>query len=319
MLKMQKAVKKVETNTAPQYVAYFRVSTIRQGKSGLGIDAQRRAVADYTQNCKACVIAEFEEHESGKNNDRVKLNEALKLCQKTGATLIIAKLDRLSRNAAFILTLSEKATDKKNGFKIVFCDMPDIDETMLGMLAIFAQHERKIMSNRQLAAYESKRLRGVKLGYAEAFTPEVRAKAVQARKDNREVNENLNNAKKSISKEIRIHQSEGKELTAQMIVKELNRQNIKTIRSLDFELKNVRPIIKEVLQEMGLTALPKAAKMPTQKKEKNDTTTAATVAKKMRDNKKTFAEIANFLNDNGFMTAKKAMFEPMSVKRLIEK
>ena len=197
--------------------------------------------------------------------------------------------------------------------------MPDIDETMLGMLAIFAQHERKIMSNRQLAAYESKRLRGVKLGYAEAFTPEVRAKAVQARKDNREVNENLNNAKKSISKEIRIHQSEGKELTAQMIVKELNRQNIKTIRDLDFELNNVRPIIKEVLNEMDLQALPKATKAPTEKKEKNDTTTAANVAKNMRANKKTFAEIANFLNENGFMTAKKAKFEPMQVKRLIDK
>lgn len=316
---MAKNVKIEESKQAPQYVAYFRVSTVRQGKSGLGIDAQRRAVSDYTQNCKACIIAEFEEHESGKNNDRVKLNEALKLCQKTGATLIIAKLDRLSRNAAFILTLSEKANDKKNGFKIVFCDMPDIDETMLGMLAIFAQHERKIMSNRQLAAYESKRLRGVKLGYAEAFTPEVRAKAIQARKDNRETNENLRNAKKSISKEIRIYQSEGKGLTAQMIVKELNRQNIKTIRELDFDLKNVRPIIKEVLNEMGLQELPKTVKQPIERKEKNDTTTAANVAKNMRANKKTFAEIADFLNENGFLTAKKSRFEPMTVKRLIER
>jgi DNA invertase Pin-like site-specific DNA recombinase len=309
-----------------KFVSYLRVSTGRQGQSGLGIEDQRKAVATITKNCEACILSEFEEHESGGNNNRPKLNEALKLCEKTGATLVIAKLDRLSRNAAFVLTLIEKSKGKdgKQLFKILFCDNPNIDETMLGMLAIFAQHERKTMSDRQKAAYRSKRSRiekgeVIKIGNAESFTPSVIAKAVAAKKAYRNNNENLINAKISIKKEIETAQSKNKTLTAADIAKELTRQKIQTIRGKDFELKNVRPIISEVLNEMVLKSLPTATVPPNVKKAKNDTTAAVTVARKMKVNGKTLQQIADFLNENGFLTAKGKAFEAMTVKRLIDK
>lgn len=309
-----------------KFVSYLRVSTGRQGISGLGIDDQRRAVATITKNCKDCILAEFEEHESGGNNNRPKLNEALKLCEKTGATLVIAKLDRLSRNAAFVLTLIEKSKGKdgKQLFKILFCDNPNIDETMLGMLAIFAQHERKTMSERQKASYRSKRARiekgeAIKIGHAEAFTPEVQAKAIQAKRENRNNNENVINAKISIRKEIETAQSKNRTLTAADLAKELRRQKISTIQGKDFELKNVRPIVSEVLREMNLKALPTATKAATVTKQKNDLTTAATVAKKMKASGKSLQQVADFLNVTGFTTAKGQTFAPMTVKRLIDK
>jgi DNA invertase Pin-like site-specific DNA recombinase len=304
-----------------KFVSYLRVSTVRQGKSQLGIEAQRKAVIDYTNNCDNCVIAEFEEHESGGNNNRPQLLQALKVCEKTGATLIVAKLDRLSRNAAFILTLLDKSKSKdgKSKFKIVFCDNPDIDETMLGMLAIFAQHERKTMSERQKAQYESKRLRGGKLGHSESLTDEVRQMGIEAKKEKRANNENLINAKISIKKEIETAQSKNNTLTANEIVKELNRQKIQTVRGYDYELNNVRPIIREILKEMNLQTLPTMTTEPKAKIQKNDITAAKTVCTNMRANKKTFQQIADFLNENGFTTSKGSKFEAITVKRLIEK
>lgn len=299
-----------------KYVAYYRCSTTKQGLSQLGIEAQKRAVAETTKNCNDCIIAEFEEHESGGKNDRPKLKAALKICGDTGATLVIAKLDRLSRNAAFILTLIEKSKTAKKPFKILFCDNPNIDETMLGMLAIFAQHERKIMSERQKATYESKRLRGAKIGNTESLTLEVRQKGIEAKKQYRAQNEDLMNAKEQIKNCILLAKAT---LTANDIVLKLNKLNIKTIRGFDYELKNVRPIIKEVLTEMGLKSLPSATPTPSVLKVKNDTSTAKNVSMKMRSNGKTLQEISDFLNDNGFMTAKGKTFNPIQVKRLIEK
>ncbi|MBL7817653.1 MAG: recombinase family protein [Saprospiraceae bacterium] len=292
--------------------------------SGLGIEDQKRAVAEITKNCADCIIGTFEEHESGGNNDRPKLKEALKLCGNTGATLLVAKLDRLSRNAAFILTLIEKSKTAKKPFKILFCDNPEIDETMLGMLAIFAQHERKTMADRQKAAYRSKRARiangeNIKIGNAEAFTPEVRQKGIEAKRAYRAQNENLINAKITIKKEIETATTKNRTITANDLVKELNRQKIQTIRGYEYELKNIRPIIKEVLNEMNLQALPTATTEPKTKIQKIDTTAAKTVCTNMRANNKTFQQIADFLNDNGFMTAKGSKFEAMTVKRLIEK
>jgi len=304
-----------------KFISYLRVSTVRQGKSQLGIEAQRKAVADYTKNCSNCILAEFEEHESGGKDNRPQLLKALKMCEKTGATLVVAKLDRLSRNAAFILTLLEKSKGKdgKAKFKIVFCDNPEIDETMLGMLAIFAQHERKTMSLRQKAQYESKRARGVKLGYAEALTDEVRQMGAEAKRTYRANNESLINAKDQMKLKIKEAISENKTLIANDLVNHLNSLSIKTIRNYDYELNNIRPIIKEVLNEMSLQALPTATPPPTVKKEKNDTTVAKTVSTNMRANKKTFQQIADFLNENGFKTAKGKVFEAITVKRLIEK
>ncbi|MGE6781289.1 recombinase family protein [Ensifer adhaerens] len=135
-----------------RYIAYYRVSTSKQGQSGLGLEAQRAAVFRYEP------IAEFTEIESGKSDDRVELHKALDFAKENDATLIVAKLDRLSRNAAFILTLMER------GVRIRCVDMPDADEFQLHLFAILAQKERKMISDRTKSALEAAKNRGVKLG-----------------------------------------------------------------------------------------------------------------------------------------------------------
>lgn len=318
---MAKQVKKFKDSDQKECVTYARVSTAKQGKSGLGKEDQLRIVEAYAAKEHLKIIGQFEDNESGKNNKRKGLDNAIKLCQATGATLVIAKLDRLSRRAAFVLSLSNAAESDQNGFEIVFCDNPKMDKTMLGMLAIFAEYEYDKISERQLAAYRSKRARiangeNIKMGNAAGLTDEVRAKAIEAKRQNRTENESLINAKITIRKEI--NGAKGT-LTASDIVKELNRQKIQTIRGHEYELNNVRPIIKEVLNEMNLQALPTATPPPTVKKEKKDMAAVKTVCTNMRANNKTFQQIADFLNDNGFTTAKGSKFEAITVKRLIEK
>ena len=134
-----------------KYIAYYRVSTQRQGRSGLGLDAQRRAVADYLNGGGWELLHEFTEVESGKSNDRPQLAKALHLAKVTGATLVIAKFDRLSRNAAFLLTLRE------SGANFTAADMPDANELTVGLMAILAQHEREAISEHTLRANGSRR------------------------------------------------------------------------------------------------------------------------------------------------------------------
>ena len=141
-----------------RYVAYLRVSTERQGRSGLGLEAQRRAVADFLQSTGGTMRAEFIEVQSGKDNARPKLAEALKLCKLTRSTLLIAKLDRLSRNAAFLLSLRDA------GVRFVAADTPDMNETVVGVMAVIAQAERKAISDRTKAALAAAKARGVRLG-----------------------------------------------------------------------------------------------------------------------------------------------------------
>jgi DNA invertase Pin-like site-specific DNA recombinase len=141
-----------------RFVTYFRVSTQKQGASGLGLEAQRKAVADYLAGHKGEVIAEFQEIESGKINDRPQLLGALQRCRQTRATLLVAKLDRLSRSAAFLLNLRD------SGVKFVCADMPDANELTIGVLASVAQHEREAISARTKAALAAAKARGVKLG-----------------------------------------------------------------------------------------------------------------------------------------------------------
>lgn len=133
-------------------VAYYRVSTQRQGQSGLGLAAQRHAVAGYD------IIAEFTEVESGKKVDRPELAKALALAKETGATLLIAKIDRLARNVHFITGLLEA------GVPIVCADMPEADRTFLQMAAVFAEWEGRRISERTKAALAAAKQRGVKLG-----------------------------------------------------------------------------------------------------------------------------------------------------------
>lgn len=147
-------------------VTYLRVSTVAQGRSGLGLEAQRVAVEGFCTGRACEVLAEFVEVESGKRDDRPELLKALQRAEVTGATLVIAKLDRLSRDAAFLLTL------QKSGVKFVAADMPDACTLTVGILALVAQQEREAISARTKAALGAARARGVKLGNpngAEAF------------------------------------------------------------------------------------------------------------------------------------------------------
>ena len=147
-------------------VAYYRVSTSKQGRSGLGLEAQATAVKDYIGRNGAILVAEFTELESGARNDRPQLQGALTRATLSAATLVIAKLDRLSRNAAFLLTLRDAGTD------FVAVDMPHATPVTVGIMAVIAEEERRLISERTKAALKAAKARGVKLGNpngAEAF------------------------------------------------------------------------------------------------------------------------------------------------------
>lgn len=146
-----------------KYVVYTRVSTKRQGASHLGIEAQQSAVANYLKSNPGEVIATLEEHESGKNDLRVELNKAILLCKQTGATLLIAKLDRLSRNASFIFQIRDA------GIQIQAVDLPELNTLTLGIFASLAQYERELISKRTREALQAKKARGVKLGHVETL------------------------------------------------------------------------------------------------------------------------------------------------------
>lgn len=140
-------------------VAYYRVSTAGQGASGLGLDAQKLAVETL---CKArgweLVAPPYQEVESGKLDDRPELLKALDRAKLTGATLVIAKLDRLSRDAAFLLTL------QKSGARFVAADMPDANTLTVGIMALVAQEEREAISRRTREALAAAKARGQRLG-----------------------------------------------------------------------------------------------------------------------------------------------------------
>lgn len=139
-------------------VAYERVSTARQGKSGLGLEAQRKTIDDFALSRSADVLARFTEIESGARSDRPELVKALNLARLTGATLVIAKLDRLSRNAAFLLTLRD------SGVSFVAVDMPEANDLTVGIMALVAQAEREAISRRTKDALAAAKARGVRLG-----------------------------------------------------------------------------------------------------------------------------------------------------------
>jgi len=159
-----------------KFVAYFRVSTDRQGKSGLGPEAQREAVMNYLDGGRWTLIKEFTEVESGKRNDRPELVKALAACKRQKAKLVIAKLDRLGRNLAFIATLME------SGVEFVAVDNPHFNNLTVHFLAAIAQHEREMISERSKAALLAAKRRGRRLGNPNL--PEAAKRGVAALKAN---------------------------------------------------------------------------------------------------------------------------------------
>ena len=140
------------------WVSYLRVSTDKQGASGLGLEAQRKAVADYLNGGKWMLAAEFVEVESGRRSDRPQLAAALAACKKHKAKLVVAKLDRLARNVAFTAKLME------SGVEFVAADMPFANKLTIHILAAVAEHEREAISDRTKQALAAAKARGMRLG-----------------------------------------------------------------------------------------------------------------------------------------------------------
>ena len=152
-----------------RYISYYRVSTQKQGESELGLEAQKTTVKAFLNNQDA-LISEYEEVESGKKNNRLELLKAIEHCKITKSTLLIAKLDRLSRNVQFIYTLRD------SNVNFICCDMPDANSVTIGILSVLAQEERERTSHRTKKALDELRKKGIKLGTPENLTPEARQK-----------------------------------------------------------------------------------------------------------------------------------------------
>jgi DNA invertase Pin-like site-specific DNA recombinase len=166
-----------------RFISYLRVSTDKQGRAGLGVDAQRKAVADYLNGGQWHLLREYVEVESGKVNDRPELAKALAQCKLTGATLIVAKLDRLSRDQAFLMSVWTGTGDGG----VVFCDLPTIPAGPVGkfivqQMASVAELERGLISQRTKAALAAAKERGAKLDGFRGYVPEATAGAEGNRK-----------------------------------------------------------------------------------------------------------------------------------------
>jgi len=162
-----------------RFIAYIRVSTQRQGKSGLGLEAQRQAIKEYVDRNNWTVLQEYVEVESGRNDERLQLKLALEACQRTGSKLLVAKLDRLSRDVAFIANLM------KTKAEFVACDFPEANTFSIHILSAMAQYERELISKRTKDALRAAKDRGKRLGNPQNLTREAarkgRAAGVKAR------------------------------------------------------------------------------------------------------------------------------------------
>ncbi|KAA5538862.1 recombinase family protein [Adhaeribacter rhizoryzae] len=211
-----------------KYVAYYRVSTAKQGASGLGLEAQQYAVAAFLKGGK--IAGEYIEVESGKKNNRPQLVAAIEQARKLKATLVIAKLDRLSRNASFIFTL------KDSGVDFVCADMPDANTLTIGIFAVLAQHERELISSRTKAALQMKKKQGIKLGKPENLTDQARVTSLLVRRQKAITNEHNQRA----TALIQVYRQQG--MTWLAIAEKLNQAGFKTSRGSQFQAVQVQRI-----------------------------------------------------------------------------
>lgn len=167
-----------------KYIAYYRVSTKKQGNSGLGLEAQRTAVESYLKD--KLIMAEYTDIESGtkKGNDRENLKQAVIHAKSSNAILIIAKLDRLARNVSFITTLME------SGVEFIACDMPQANKFTIHIFAALAEQEADLISQRTKSALAELKAKGVKLGNPQNLTKKARIKGLKIRQQNALENEN---------------------------------------------------------------------------------------------------------------------------------
>ena len=224
-----------ETVPSRKFVAYERVSTARQGRSGLGLDAQRKAINHFAASRAADVLARFTEVESGGKNERPELTKALKLAKLTGATLVIAKLDRLSRNAAFLLTLRD------SGVRFLAVDMPEANDLTVGIMALVAQQEREAISRRTKEALAAAKARGVRLGNPNGAAALRRAgKGGQGLRET--VSRNADEFAAALAPVVAELQREG-HTTLRGIADALNERGMLTRRGGRWQVSNVRNLL----------------------------------------------------------------------------
>jgi len=221
--------------TQRAFVAYYRVSTARQGRSGLGLDAQKRAVTEFLNGGSWELLAEFVEIESGKTDDRPELEQALATCELSGATLVVAKLDRLSRNLAFLAKLQE------SGARFVAADMPEANELTIHIMAAVAQAERKAISVRTKEALAAARARGVRLGGSRGNLEDLRrgpAKSAEVR--SRQAAQRANKVRAQID----AITSDGEHRSLRQIALALNERGIRAPRGGKWHAAQVRAVIR---------------------------------------------------------------------------
>lgn len=212
-------------------VAYFRVSTKKQGKSGLGLDAQKEIVRKKTEEIGGCIVAEHTDIESGKKNNRVELLKAIDAAKKENATLMIAKLDRLSRDVEFIFRL------KNSGVDFFCCDIPEVNTLSLGVFASFAQYERERIVSRIKDALKAKKDRGFKLGNPKNLTKKARENSLESRrKSNKRIIDNIKNV-------VYVQSLRSKGLSIRQIVSYANDSGRKTIRGKKFCIATVQRLL----------------------------------------------------------------------------
>ena len=215
------------------YVAYLRQSTMKQAISGLGVEAQREIIEKFLGDKKP--IAEFVETESGKRTDRPKLAEALELCRKTKSTLIVAKLDRLSRNVAFTSKLLESDVEIK------FCDFPEANRLILHIIASIAEYEAGLISQRTKQSLKAKKARGVRLGKPENLMNNLdRALENSKRAISKKAKDNPNNKRAVAMLKVLVEQ----DLSLSEMARRLNEEGFVTSQGKKFTAWQVSVLLK---------------------------------------------------------------------------
>lgn len=221
------------TDEKLKYVSYLRVSTQRQGMSGLGLKAQQEIIRNYLKGQEP--IAEFVEVESGRHNDRPKLHEALALCKKEKATLIVAKMDRLSRNLAFTSQLLESEIE------IIFCDFPKANRLVLQIISAISEYEAKLIRERTKAALKVKKEKGYKLGKPENLLSNMDKAIGRSKETNQKKARNNPNNKRAVAL-LRVLVGGTSNLSEMARI--LNNEGFVTSRGGKFTAKQVSILIK---------------------------------------------------------------------------
>lgn len=213
-----------------QYVAYLRVSTQEQKKSGLGIEAQREIIKHYANLDRADIVKEFVETESGKDmNNRPILRGAMDYCIEQDCVLVVAKLDRLSRDVEHIFSVQKQLGDR---FKS--CDLPSTDSLTLSIFAGLAQREREIISIRTKQALKAKKAQGTILGKPENFSHAGRKAGASTMKEKAQTNP-VNTRATSL-----INRCREQQMSFEAIAQELNKHGFRTVRGKEFKKMTVK-------------------------------------------------------------------------------